>query len=74
MRSGAILSKALLVQRLHGRSRRASEPAHSTHRFSLWSSGVGPEIQSWAKGFVQGLEELGWVKGGGATGPAPDKV
>src|SRR5262249_46015717 len=22
-----------------------------------------PEIQSWAKAFVQGLEELGWVKG-----------
>ena len=22
-----------------------------------------PEIQSWAKAFVQGLEELGWVNG-----------
>jgi putative tryptophan/tyrosine transport system substrate-binding protein len=22
-----------------------------------------PEIQSWAKGFVQGLEKLGWVNG-----------
>ena len=61
---GAISSKELLVQRLHGLSR-GVRSKHGVRRVAILSAFAEPEpeVQNWFAAFVQQLRDLGWIEG-----------